>query len=632
MPPLAERLRLLRGADASVAATALAAAMDHATDEEVRSLAVAAIATRRPAAVAAVIRNLHRVEPASRVTLVRRGASALWREAIGQVSAGELARNVIRLVVERGTTDLAVTLVPLLLRDHDEDDSLAEEAARALLDMTIAVAGDTGRRAASRTTFDALDAAIAAALATHRDHQRDEVVFAAALIAGRPGPAMARLLADEDEPVVRAVRGVAERGEEPLVQQNLLRWLTDPVLGRSAARWLHRLRGPVQHAASLARGHLLLAPSRRRALERAMRPPECVPPLATSLQLPAAAQAQLPRLVQRLSLSGRTRVRHLDALRALPSPIARMRAVTALLGLTGAGATEAAHEYCVDTDRAVARLATREALSRAQPDDGVLHRIERSGHPVLADRARRRLAGRSVAGFRAHRRALGGPARRAALLALLARDPGQLRDELHDEMKAAEPRRRIEAIMLARRAGLVATLEAELIERATDDDPATAATALAALAAGRSPEALAALVAGIEHDNPRAKANAVESLDRVARREGGPSRGVVEIVGPIADSEHNRPRANAVRALLRQVRALLRHDPQQGREQLQAMLDDGNPLHRVSGIWVARHVPALEIAADLERLAGGDARAAVRQRARCALRVIDRRSGRSVSR
>jgi hypothetical protein len=622
MPPLAERLRLLKGADASAAATALAAALDHAAAAELRALAAAAIATRRPPAVAAVIRSLHRIEPDGRAKLLHRGETALWRDAIRLESGGAAATNVIRVVVERGTTDLAGALVPLLAAGaEDDDDTVGEAAARALLELTIAVAGPSGRHHVPYASAAPLDAALAAALQTYREHRRDEVVLAAAIIAGRPGRAVERLLDDEDEPTVRHVRGVVERQDEPLVQRNLLRWLTDPVLGRAAARWLHRLRGSQPHAASLAHGHLLLVPARRRDLERAMRPPECVPPIATALQLPASAQAQIPRLVQRLPLSGRTRVRHLDAMRALSSPVARMRAVTALAGQSGSGAREATHEYCQDPDRAVARLAVREALGAARPaDDHVLHRIERSLHPALADRARRRLAGASVAGFRAHRRSLGGPARRAALLALLASNPEPLRDELREEMASRESRRRLEAVMLARRAGLVATLEPELIELADDDDPATAATALAALAAGRSPEAFAALVGGIDHQNPRAKANAVESLDRAVRREGGASRRIVEIVSPITGSEHNRPRANA-------VRALLRHDPDHGREHLHAMLDDQNPLHRVSGIWVARHVPAIDIAADLERLAGGDARAAVRQRARCALRIIDRRRG-----
>ncbi|MCP3905228.1 MAG: hypothetical protein GY715_16505 [Planctomycetes bacterium] len=616
MPPLAERLRLLKGADASTAAVALAAALDHAADDEVRGLAAGAIATRRGAAAAAVIRNLHRLDPAGRATLVRRGAAALWREAIGLESGGPARENVIGFVVERGDPALASTLVGLLAADEA---AIRERAAGALLSLTIALAGATGRHWMPRATERALDTALAEALEQCRDHRSDEVLLAAALVAGRPGPALERLLSDEDDPVVRGVRSVVERHEEPLVQRNLLRWLTDPVLGRSAARWLHRLRGSAQHGGALARGHLLLAPARRRVLDRAMRPPECVPPLATALQLPAVAQAQLPGLIQRLPLSGRTRVRHLDALRTVPSPIARIRAVTVLLGLNGSGAAEAVHRYCLDADRAVARLAARDALSSKRPaDEAVLQRIERATHTTLADRARRRLAGRSVAGFRAHRRRLAGPARRAALLALLASDAERLREELTSEMEHAEPRRRIEAIMLTRRAGLVATLEPELIELAADEDAATAATALAALATGRSPEALAALMGGIDHDNPRAMANAVESLDRAVRRTGGASRRIVEIVAPIADSEHNRPRANA-------VRALLHHDPDSGRELLRSMLDDRNPLHRVSGIWVARHLPAIEIAGDLQRLAGGDVRAAVRQRARTALRIIDRR-------
>ena len=70
------------------------------------------------------------------------------------------------------------------------------------------------------------------------------------------------------------------------------------------------------------------------------------------------------------------------------------------------------------------------------------------------------------------------------------------------------------------------------------------------------------------------------------------------------------------------MRAVLKQQRGSGLDQLRAMLTDTNPLHRVSGIWVARSARAIPALPALEAVARNDRIAQVRARAEAALRLL----------
>ena len=86
-------------------------------------------------------------------------------------------------------------------------------------------------------------------------------------------------------------------------------------------------------------------------------------------------------------------------------------------------------------------------------------------------------------------------------------------------------------------------------------------------------------------------------------------------MGDRLDSRDNRLRANAVRAVLRRRRS-------DGSHALRTMLDDADPRHRVSAIWVARQAREVQVSGDLRRIADQDAVAEVRRRAAAAVEWI----------
>ena len=132
---------------------------------------------------------------------------------------------------------------------------------------------------------------------------------------------------------------------------------------------------------------------------------------------------------------------------------------------------------------------------------------------------------------------------------------------------------------------------------------------MAGLAEARSARRLDALRDGLEHPDARVRANAVEAMMRTAGAE------TIDLLTPITASGENRARANA-------VRAMLSARPGEGLVRLQEMLADANPLHRISGIWVAGRARVTPVAGALHRLAAHDRLRPVRLRAGAPVRLI----------
>ncbi|MHC4447060.1 MAG: HEAT repeat domain-containing protein [Planctomycetota bacterium] len=611
MPSLEQRLCLLRSEPRPRVASILAAALPHAEASERAALCRTIVATGDPAGLAAVLEVSHRLDPGARQWLAK--ADVAFQKPLQVVLASRRRRstlNAIDLIECRADPTLLWHLVPLLRSRWDE---VAQGAATALLGAAVTLVGPNGRRRRPLALLRELDAVVARAAASYHEHRHDDVLLAAAVLAVRPGPRLAELLADPHHPVVFALRGVVDRRfDHALVRSNLLSWLTVDSLGGQAARWLHRISaGERPYADLLRRGYLLVVPARRRALRRADRPMRCLPDLAEAAGLPAPAQAHLPRFTASLGITRSQQIRRLAEMIALPSPVARLKALSCLFEYGSAEARAAVERFCFDLTAAVAGMAVQHVLGRGGTGDAaLLAKLERSPHPAIARRARVALAQSGVGPYFERWGQLDVSARIAAAHSVAATDRRGMIERLQVRLVEGGARcETLSAIQLGRRLGLEASLEEALMGHARSADPYVASAAIAALVDGRSSERLAVLQSGLGHPDARVRANAVEAMMRAAGSQA------IEIIEPLTASEENRTRANAVRAVLKQ-------QPGSGLDELRAMLTDTNPLHRVSGIWVARCARAVPAVSMLEAVARNDRIAQVRVRAGAALRLL----------
>ena len=624
MPSLCKRLILLAGRDSASVASILAGAISDSEEEEVRQLCRAALETRHPVAVSAVLRALHRLGSDASSLIAGQGDdldAALDRTipAVLQDASDAVRLNVIDAIAARARARGARHLVGSLTAP----DPAPERAAVAIREIVIAIVGPHGRSAAATADRDHLDRAVAAAAMDYRVHRQRAVLEAGAVMASRPGPRLGAVLAEADHPFTLALRGIAEDVEDPLIGGNLLRWLGREPLARPARRQLHRIDGVAAHTALLADGHLLLAPSRRRSLRQVVRPSQCPPPIETAVALPARAQSHLPELVRRLDLSATRRTRDLADMIALPSSIARTKAVAALAHEPEVRAQPALEPFCFDRDGGVARLATRALLAApgtptapgtsCGPDADRLAALASRGHASVRRRARVRLARTSLERYFEHMADLSDEQRLACALGFIRADRSSFIDacarSLRDGAIAAQTA--LPVVLLARRLDLAVDLEDALIDVAASPSARLASAALGALARGRSPRRLATLLAGVHHEDDRVRANAVDALrcDRTIE--------ITAAIRPLVDGDRNRSRGSA-------VRSLLAADPPEGVRELRAMLVDERALHRVTGIWVARRARVGAVRRDLMRLVRAAGPPEVRTRAQAALRLIER--------
>ncbi len=596
MPQLRDRLRLLEPEPADAVSAIVSAALARAEPQEREAIAAAALATRKPPAVAAVIAHLHDLGDATSAALSGRPLDAALLR-LSTCGDGQAIRNGIGLARERRDAGLAAWLAGCL---DSPAKGVAAAAAEALLAITVAHLGPDGRRRADAAAARRIDDAVSAAIGAHGSYRAD-VLLAAALLANRRGTRTAGLLAEADEALLLSLRAVAGRTGEPLVAANLLRWLTSPQLGAQACRRMHEALGDLPEL--LGSAHLLRAPRRRLALRHADRAARCVPPIEAVLALPPPLQVSAVRLMCCLPAAASVRRSWLCGCASMTSPVAKLAAIGALRGVPDGESQRALESLCFDPSEAVAMAAFRSLDLPAVPA------LQHSPHRSLARRALRRHLCRDVDAFFDRLLDLGSADRIMAARQLLAAAPQRMEAGLARAVSSGSRALAMEAMALARRLAVTDRVEAVLIARTEDTDARVAASAIAALGDAGSSRRLDAVMACLGHPDDRVKANAVETLMRIRRLE-------TSHLDAFLAGGDNRLRANA-------VLALLRARPGPGGSALSGMLADGDPRHRASAVWVARRARAAAVAPDLKRLAAGDRFPEIRTRAAAAATMIE---------
>lgn len=616
MASLDHRLRLIRGFSPREAAFSLAVALQNAEPLEQVPIALALLSTgdpHDPNAPAAILENLHLLDDLDPAEIRRSGLSfgpAIERAARSDDRQRQI--NALAILQVRARTDDPRALGALL---DSPLEGVADRAAATLLELSIARRGINGRgRPKTREHFPGdLEQLALTALKAPAHRQRETVLIAAALLAVRPGPAMAAILADSDHPSMYSLRAAAGHIEHPLVQRNAINWLRIAPLSSVLTRQLHRLESLEAVSRLLAGGYLLLAPERRRAMRRVDRAARCVPGLDIAIQLAAAEQIQLLRFLRDLPLSHAHRRQRLAQLIALPDPTARLFAVLSLRDteISASGATDTLGRFALDRDPSVARQAFRGvAAAGVNGNESLWRRLEQGAHQAIVDRATRILAAHSIEAFFQRWLRLDELTRVALAHRLAAQNKRGFAVALERAVTTGRRAEKLAAIRLAARLRIATQLHTALIAQAASSDAHIASATVAVLgASGTAPARDAARVA-LRHADSRVRANAIEALMRI-------DECAIDVVAPFARTRENRLRANAIRALVR-VR------PSQGLQQLQEMLEDVDPLHRVSGVWVARQTCAAGVEDDLRAMADRDDIPEVRARAATTVRWLER--------
>lgn len=607
MVSLASRLNTLLSEPPDTSVVMLAAALDHAEPEEAGPIAKSLLGLDSHPATAAVIRNLHKTGHEAEALIRSSSASFVEpaRVLLGQADA-QTTINLIAVAETTGDWRLLPMAAELLLSPVQ---SAPARAAEIIFQAVMNHLGQTGRRIPDEGISLALDAALGRAADHYREHRMESVLVAIGIASSRPGPRLATVFKEPDHPVIGPLRGVAERTDQALVRRNLLRWLKSRQLGRPVLRWLCRLKSVQDFSDLLNDGHLLLAPERRQALRQADRPGRCLPGMEVAAALPRDRQAALPAYVSSLGVTSSLRVQRLIDLTALPAPTARIKAALALAAHHSAPARKALERLLRDRDEAVHRAVASMVL--VQPDafepDSV-KQLEESSQPTVARQATNHLASLNVDTFFQRWRRLSHPTQVAIARRLLATNRLAFVRLLEIRLMEGDRSEALAAIALASRLRLIVDLEGEVILQTASGDAHIASASAGALAWGRTERRLQALQAALSHDNGRVRANALEAL-AISRWQG-----IVQVLGEFVAERDNRLRANALRALLpwRAEEALLG---------LRGMLNDHDPLHRVSGIWLARRVAHPAVLMELKLLAGEDERPEIRSRALMALRI-----------
>lgn len=448
-------------------------------------------------------------------------------------------------------------------------------------------------------TLPALTDALRRALDRFDAHEHASIPLAALLLLDRPpaDPALAslepirRILGDAHHPAFASFRRAIRRDNSPAIRRLAWRLLPVAPLEMACLERLAGARTDLDHAALLESAHLVLRPRRasRAALLATSGPP--APGKAQPSALPSStrgfrprARRALPRLLTWIPASEELRERlHLDALTD-PDPLVR------LAHARSARATELA-DFCLDPAPEIATLATLRwslvGIATPSIPAGTRHArlaraLARSPHDAVRRIARDEPEVSPIDAA--------DPFSRVRALAVRSADRAALARAWHASAREGSPEVQIAAIRAARRFALLAGWAGVLRDLVEDPaaSPRVAATAAAAL--GDVPDSTApeALEPAFGHADPRVRANAIESLERVARRGDSPGR-IAERVLEFKSSHEHRTRANALRALARRGAPRTTDLDSVGDDLVRMLADDRAP-HRLAGVWLAERL------------------------------------------
>jgi len=591
---LYERLRGLEDASVDLA---LAGALPTAEPTALRLIALLLLERGHAQSLRGLVRHFDRLPQEVQTTVIRH-ARALYRplrEAAAEKNS-PAPLHALRIIHRSGSTRLAYLIAEQLNRGAAE---VRQEAASALLDMAQTVAEVLG----DAVEASYLHAAVQEAVIQYRQHERQEVLLALAVLAARPMDKVDAALAEPRHAARQPLEALLEAAEHVEMREALLCLAHRPSLTQAAMRGLERAAAQGEVSDVLAHWPMLLLPDIAKAVsplgeaaneyltdhsaetwsaEAAIGLPQWI----ATLKLPLSTQLQaLGQLVHHPDAA--TRLAALRHLMQLGDRICR-REAERLGGVARAAesgelrAVQAAIEgFCLDAVVCIARPALRYLVRCHWPQlTRLLLQLVNGEQEQMRQVAGEYLAPLGFDRFWMSWPRLNGAQRVAAGRALIKLDPclhRHLAQRLESGGDAC-----IRALMMIRELNQGAFFEEALMALSNSEDTRIASAAVAALASVQSRQAIETLEHSLEHEDQRVRANSVEALKQLNWSHH------VEQLADMAVSEDNRVRANA-------IDHLLELQSQEALVALRAMLADERPAHRISALWLIQKAGLIEL-------------------------------------
>ncbi|MBS0191368.1 MAG: HEAT repeat domain-containing protein [Phycisphaerales bacterium] len=557
---------------------------------------------------------------------------------------------------------LAAVAVELL---SDRDELVAAASEQALLRLALLGADPESASLADHPTLgdhewagkarvawteadhDRVRSQVASAVRLLTEHRRDRVLLAALMLLdpGRSGPGtpLGSWLRDREQSSHSFLRGFLRRDDSPLSRLRAWQWLGTTAVSGAAIDRLLNARALDEHEAVLAQWHLAANPARLWRLKRNEAPgrrlaqSELFPPVEIAERLSEEARRGVAGVAELSRLPADRRDALCESLLADQSRRVRH-------GATRACSSRLLADFCFDPDPDVARSATIRCSLAAVADAHAAPGSERmelerkrlvplARSPHAAVRAMALQDQEELCAAKAYTARARIAFRRAA-----AADQGWVLERLRELLAGNEEDRSL-SLALARGLGLLSRLKEPLVSsvrhllerRADPDVPARGlATAVTALAEIQGEEVRDLLDHAAESNDPRVRANAIDSMVRRVRNGAETdSEPTQRLLIEFKEDQWHRIRGSAVRGLAVLGEKGATDAAAMAGEQVLRMLEDARPMHRLAGAWVAdRTLPGRDhrelklwpaLVARLRSLAVTDLESRVRARAKLAL-------------
>ncbi|MEX0743961.1 MAG: HEAT repeat domain-containing protein [Phycisphaeraceae bacterium] len=608
----------------------LAAALPTAEPGALRRIVPMLLARRHPDGLLGVVLHFHRLTPALQQQVVEHVPELFrsLREAAAR-KAGQGPVNVIELVQRSANARLAY-LVSSPFRHRGG--ALHEQAAGCLLHLAEQTATDPRLGMMPQLDADAaeyLSAAIDEAVQVYDRHERPTTLLAMAWLLPRPIACVPSEFSDPRSGTTQAMATMLRQAAHPAARRALLPMLAVPPLAEAAMAGLRQCGEAGTLGDALAQYHLLLLPLARKPLARLKDLEGLWPDASTHALLDPPARRGLATWIDALPAERSQKLAWLASLRGADDVNTRLAVLRRLLAMaheanTAANPKQAEAEdelteriisFCHDPDPALARIALRHLIAaRYRHLPRLLTRLVSSPHDSVRGIASRRLAPVGFARLWTLWSKLQPARRQAAAQALIKIDP-QFHQHLGDRLRATDRKVRLQALAMIDELNQAPFFETMLQRLAHDKDEVVASAAVKALGAIENKAAQQSVVAALDHEDSRVRANAVEAIEQLglAHEEQHLQRLML-----MAEQEDNRPRANAIHALL----------PTRTGEALHAltrMLADGRSEHRASALWLVEHMGLLALARQVAEMSLRDPNEQIRGRADTVIhKLIDR--------
>ncbi|MEX0744159.1 MAG: HEAT repeat domain-containing protein [Phycisphaeraceae bacterium] len=603
----------------------MAAALPTADAAAIRCIAPMLLARDQPEGTLGLVMQYHRL-PAEIQTQVVEHVPRLFRplrEAAAR-RQGHGPANVIALVQRSRNARLAY-LVSEQLRHGAE--ALRAPAGACLLRLAELAASDP--KPERLPTLDAeaaafLQTAITDAVKRFARHRESSVLLAMAWLLPRPVDEASRELVDVKSPAGAAMSTLLRRAEHPAVRRALLPMLAFPAKADAALDGLRCCADAGLLGDVLVHHHLLLLPDVRRPLSRVKNIESLWPDAVRRRALETSALRGVPAWLDALPADTAQRAAHLASLCDAPDAGTRLAVLRRLMKLTGEAAEDAdtaqalaqrLMAFCDDPEPALARIALRHLIASGHAElPRLLTRLVNSPHESVRKLAGMRLAPLGFVRLWAMWPKLDPERRVAAAQALMKIDP-HFHRMVGEKLKLDDRATRLRALSMIEQLNQGSFFEATLKRLAGDKDEHVASAAVRALGTAPGEAPTQAVEQALEHPDSRVRANAIEALEQLDEVHDEKQ---LDRLMTMAEEEVNRPRANAIRALMQS----------RTREALQAlthMLNDPRREHRASALWLIQDMGLLSVARQVAEMSLRDPDEQIRQRADGVIRELIQR-------